>query len=198
MMGHRNLPPFQSLLKHLSQYRSPNIHSRTNAAVLVLLFANKQRRTNVLLTTRSTQLQIHPGEVAFPGGKHQVGETDIQTALREAHEEIGLEPHHVSIVATLEPFRSRRPEEELIRPVVGVLHTPFRPRVNTGEVSDVFSVPLDHFLDTTWCYEKGHEAQLQRFTYKGHTIWGVTARILQHVAKIAYQAEAPLYVEKSP
>ncbi|XP_077245626.1 nudix hydrolase 22, chloroplastic-like isoform X2 [Tasmannia lanceolata] len=78
------------------------------AAVLVCLFEGHQGELRVILTKRSENLSTHPGEVALPGGKMEEGdEDDSATALREAKEEIGLDPSHVRIVAFLEPFISK-------------------------------------------------------------------------------------------
>jgi coenzyme A diphosphatase NUDT7 len=188
--------PFKNIMQNLSQYRHticecPPRGSR--AAVLVPLFSDSLERTRVLVTVRSSQLKSHPGEVAFPGGKCEEGESDVETALREAREEIGLEAHHVRMLTKLEPFLSKF--KTIVRPVIGAIDASFRPSADSREISEVFSVPLDIFLSKSchnyvdWTFED-HPWRIHHFTYQGRMIWGLTALILIHAARIAYQKDA--------
>nr|ABK21420.1 unknown [Picea sitchensis] len=117
------------------------------AAVLVCLFEGSEGDLRVILTQRSGNLSSHSGEVALPGGKmEERDKDDAETALREAKEEIGLDPSHVKVVTTLEPFLSKY----LLRvvPVVGLLpdRKSFKPVINPGEVDAIFDAPLEMFL----------------------------------------------------
>ncbi|KAK3000113.1 hypothetical protein RJ639_023794 [Escallonia herrerae] len=135
------------------------------AAVLLCLFEGHEGELRVILTKRSMKLFSHPGDVALSGGKMEEGDADDSaTALREAMEEIGLDPALVQVVATLEPFISGH----LIKvvPVVGVLARveDFKPLLNPDEVDAVFDAPLETFLKRTavlLCLFEGHEGELR-------------------------------------
>jgi coenzyme A diphosphatase NUDT7 len=117
------------------------------ASVLVCLFEGAAGELRVILTKRAGRLSSHSGEVALPGGKRdEEDEDDIATALREAKEEIGLEPSQVRVVAVFEPFLSKY--LLTVTPVVGVLldKSKFEPIANPSEVESVFDVPLEMFL----------------------------------------------------
>jgi 8-oxo-dGTP pyrophosphatase MutT (NUDIX family) len=157
------------------------------AAVLVPLF-EEGGEARVLLTVRAAELSSHAGQVAFPGGSIDAGESEEAAALREAEEEIGLDPAEVEVVARLErlPTVSSR---FVVTPLVGLLaHRP-RLRPQAGEVEAVFDVALSELLGegvqreerwpgpsgehTVYFYELGH-----------HTVWGATARILNHLLAV--------------
>ncbi|KAJ1685282.1 hypothetical protein LUZ63_016672 [Rhynchospora breviuscula] len=148
--------------------RPDRFHSKT-AAVLICLFEDSRGDLRVILTKRSSNLSTHSGEVSLPGGKTEEGDRDEkETALREAKEEIGLEPSLVSVVTTLEPFLSKNEEtiglhlclqnsrdircvlQHLLRvkPVIAILddHDAFKPVLNPSEVEEIFDAPLEMFL----------------------------------------------------
>lgn len=117
------------------------------AAVLVCLFEGDQGEVRVILTKRSSTLSTHSGEVSFPGGKVEEGDADdIDTALREAKEEIGLDPSLVNVVTIFEPFVTKL--GITVVPVVGILSdkSAFDPVLNAGEVEAIFDAPLEMFL----------------------------------------------------
>ncbi|KAK4800852.1 hypothetical protein SAY86_021339 [Trapa natans] len=170
---------------------------KRRAAVLVCLFEGQEGDLRVILTKRSMKLSSYPGDVALPGGKmdeHDVD--DAATALREAREEIGLNPELVEVVATLDPFFSQH--LLTVVPVVGLLRNPegFVPTLNADEVDFIFEAPLEMFLkDEKHRYEerewKGWKYALHIFDFgwNGETfhISGLTARVLIRVASIVYQ-----------
>ncbi|KAG8084811.1 hypothetical protein GUJ93_ZPchr0010g8070 [Zizania palustris] len=117
------------------------------AAVLVCLFEDPHGDPRVLLTKRAASLSSHSGEVSLPGGKVEEGDADVKaTALREAQEEIGLDPALVSVVTVLEPFLSKNGLH--VTPVIGILSDKdlFKPVLNKSEVEDIFDAPLEMFL----------------------------------------------------
>lgn len=134
------------------------------------------------LTKRSSALQHHPGQVAFPGGKQDAADADLAaTALREAEEEIGLPPEQVEIIGWLSPHETVT--GFLVTPVVGVIRTPFTPRPEAGEVDEAFAVPMSHVLDTRRFSVQSRRWQGQRrryytIPYGPYYIWGATARML--------------------
>lgn len=177
------------------------------AAVLVCLFEGDEGELRVILTKRSMKLSSHPGEVAFPGGKMEEGDADdTATALREAMEEIGLDPNLVQVVANLEPFISQH--QLRVVPVVGLLSRieDFKPVPNTDEVDAVFDVPLEMFLkeENHRCEERewmGWKYALHLFDFESEQgiflIWGFTANILIRTASIVYQ-RIPSFSEHLP
>ncbi|KAH9309934.1 hypothetical protein KI387_037845 [Taxus chinensis] len=179
-------------------------NSTKRAGVLICLFEGSGGDLRVILTKRSRNLSSHSGEVSLPGGKMEEGDADeSETALREAKEEIGLDPSHVKVMTVLEPFLSKH----LLRvvPVVGLLtdRESFIPVLNPGEVDAIFDAPLEMFLkdenhrseETQWM---GFNYTLHYFDYKTgkkkFLIWGLTAGILVRAASIVYQ-QPPAFTE---
>lgn len=160
------------------------------AAVLVPIF-EEAGEARVILTKRPETMPSHQGEIAFPGGKQEPGlDVDLRsTALREAHEEIGLEPARVEIVAELDHLVTVSARFALT-PFVGLL--PERPALvpHVREVDAVFDVALSELLhDDVFREERwevppemlvgvGKDRAIHFFEVAGETVWGATARIL--------------------
>jgi 8-oxo-dGTP pyrophosphatase MutT (NUDIX family) len=154
------------------------------AAVLVPIIRAPEPR--LLLTTRTSNLRNHAGQVAFPGGRiDPEDEGPVAAALREAHEEIGLDPSHVDIMGIADPYQTGTGYS--VHPVVGSIAAglPFIP--NPREVADVFEVPLDHALDprnhllreTEW---QGRMRRYYVIEWQDRTIWGATAGMLVNLS----------------
>jgi 8-oxo-dGTP pyrophosphatase MutT (NUDIX family) len=165
----------------------PLLRSLRPAAVLVAVFYGPSGQPHVLLTKRSSRLKHHPGQIAFAGGK--VDATDAgpeAAALREAKEEVGLDPDLVEIMGRL-------PQHETVTgfavtPVLAWVTAPFSTTPEAGEVDEVFSVPLVHVLNLAAYRIEGRVWLGQRrryFTvpYGPYYIWGATARILRGLAE---------------
>jgi 8-oxo-dGTP pyrophosphatase MutT (NUDIX family) len=141
----------------------------------------------VLLTQRSADLKHHAGQVSFPGGGMEEGDTDIlATALRETHEEVGIAPHDVSVVGYLEPLPTV--SGYAVTPVVGLLSAPADLLIDTSEVEYAFEVPLGFFLDrrNQRASEReyhGKKMPMIEFIYDDQRIWGATAHILLQLGK---------------
>ena len=190
--------PFAAVMRALSQsadrssdfdltpdYRPPVGRVLRSAAVLVPLIG--ARGDEVILTKRSSHLKHHPGQIAFPGGKVEASDISIEAAaLREAHEEIGLDPALVEVLGRL-------PSHETVTnftmtPILGRIRADFAPVLQDDEVVEVFRVPLAHVTDLTrfrverrrWREEWRHYYTVPWGPYY---IWGATARILYGLAR---------------
>jgi len=155
-----------------------------DAAVLVALMPSPDG-ARLVLTKRSSALKHHPGQIAFPGGKRDEGETLVTTALREAEEEIGLNRTHVRIIGTLPTHETVT--SFMVTPQVGIIEGAFDPIAEAGEVAEVFTVPLAHVLDPDNYVIEGRHWRGQRrqffvVPYGPYYIWGATARILRSLA----------------
>ncbi len=166
----------------------PEPDDARRSGVLIALF-DDGNGAEVVLTRRSQVLSSHRGEVSFPGGRSDDGEGARQTALREAWEEVELDPSTVTVLGELDhlyTFVSR----SLIVPVVATL--PGRPvlRPATFEVDRILTVPLDEFLrDDTFHAEtwgtRPLNFTLHFFDLDDETVWGATARILVQLLEVA-------------
>ena len=140
----------------------------------------------VILTMRSARLKHHPGQIAFPGGR--IDDTDADAAaaaLRESHEEIGLDPGNVEILGQLSAHETVT--GYTVTPFVGRIRAPFTPLPEAGEVAEVFTVPLS-FLMTPHHYRverrrwRGTWRAYYTAPYGPYYIWGATARMLKGLA----------------
>jgi 8-oxo-dGTP pyrophosphatase MutT (NUDIX family) len=151
------------------------------AAVLVAL-VDRPEGLSVLLTQRASHLAKHAAQISFPGGRLEPTDADVASAaLREAQEEIGLDPAHVRVFGYL-------PDHLVISgfrvtPVLSLVTPPFSLALNAAEVDEVFEVPMSHVFDPA-----NHKARLRRvgdedmllydIPWQGQNIWGATAGML--------------------
>ena len=158
----------------------------TQASVLVALVMRE--RPTVLLTERTTHLSTHSGQVAFAGGKRDDADTDAaHTALREAHEEIGLEGVNVEVIGSLPIYTTGT--GFIITPVVALVRPEHVLKLNEYEVADAFEVPLDFLMNPAhhrrhmfewagnrreWFSMPYMDGSTERF------IWGATAGMLRN------------------
>jgi 8-oxo-dGTP pyrophosphatase MutT (NUDIX family) len=151
------------------------------AAVLMPIVDRPEGMT-MLLTQRASHLARHAAQISFPGGRVEQDDRDVASAaLREANEEIGLDPARVRVFGYL-------PDHLVISgfrvtPVLGLVSPPFSLELNPAEVAGIFEVPLSHVLDSA-----NHKARLRRvgdedmllydIPWEGQNIWGATAGML--------------------
>lgn len=159
----------------------------TPAAVLLGLLAAPDG-PRILLTQRTAHLKDHAGQISFPGGRIEPHDPDpVAAALREAEEEIGLEPARVEVLGALGEYRTRT--GFLIHPVVGWIEPPATFRPDPFEVAEVFEVPLAFALDPANhrrdAYERdGRRREFWVVPYENRYIWGATAGILVNFARL--------------
>ena len=153
------------------------------AAVLVPLYVDAGELWTIL-TKRTDTLPSHPSQIAFPGGGRELKEDLWGAALREAHEEIGLDPKTVLRLGELD--EGETPAGFRVVPCVGAVPHTFQPQPNAGEIAEVFSLPLTAFANPRLVEERpvkinNVERMLRIYYVGGRQIWGLTARILQNL-----------------
>lgn len=156
----------------------PNTNLKCAAVLVPLTYVNDE--WHLLFTRRTDRVQSHKGQVSFPGGACDEGETTPEeTALREAEEEIGLRPGDVTILGrlsqliTISSFR--------VSPIVGVIPFPYAFKVASIEVARVFTIPLlwlsDHNNYWEFFLRDSERSLIAYHPYDGELLWGATARM---------------------
>lgn len=171
-------------------HTEPKFSSRApaHASVLIPLVMREEQLT-VLLTQRTAHLSSHSGQIAFPGGKADPEDADaVATALREAHEEIGLDPQHVEVIGSMPTYTTG--SAYVVTPVVALVHPGMTLTLNADEVADAFEVPLPYLMNPAhhrhhavewegarreWLSMPYQDGVQQRF------IWGATAGMLRNL-----------------
>jgi 8-oxo-dGTP pyrophosphatase MutT (NUDIX family) len=155
------------------------------SAVLAALWEH-EGQLEVLLTRRSQELRAHSGEVSFPGGRSDPGESLAEAAIREACEEVGLDGSSVELLGELDHLMTVT-SGSFIVPFVGLL--PGRPHglvPNPAEVDAILFVPVDELLldevyrEERWRFD-GYDLDIFFFELVGDTVWGATAAMLRHL-----------------
>lgn len=142
---------------------------------------------HLILTKRSAQLKHHAGQIAFAGGRKDDSDRDLtHTALREAQEEIGLNPNAVDVIGELPTHETVT--NYAVTPIVAMVPSGLDFMAEPGEVSEVFTVPLTHVLDLARYKIEGRRWMGQKryyytVPYGPYYIWGATARILHSLAE---------------
>lgn len=160
-------------------------NSLTKAAVLIAL--TEQEDPRVILTQRPKWLRAHAGQVAFPGGKVDASDRDIQhTALREAYEELSIEPHHVDVIATCPEYRTGSGYR--ITPIVAVVPNALQINPNPDEVESWFTAPSSFLFNRHNASKKsaiwnGQNRSYYDMNWQNYRIWGVTAGIIANVTR---------------
>lgn len=143
----------------------------------------RENGLNVILTRRAAHLKHHPGQVAFPGGKHEKFDHSlIHTAIREADEEIGIPESKIQVLGTLPELVTI--SNFLVTPVVALISNDYEAKLDTNEVESIFEIPASHLFDIQQLNSqvfKINDVNHRVFAipYKEYFIWGVTAQIIQ-------------------
>ncbi len=170
----------RAVLLDPAQAQQLEVHGSTTAAVLAPLYERDGELWAVFIMRRAT-LRLHGGQISFPGGRHEPGDPDLaHTALREAHEEIGLEPRAVTLVGALAPTPTLV-SDIAIYPVVGLIARPPAWAPAADEVEAILEAPLrtlasTHRVETL--ERLGAHVNTDAYTIDGERIWGATGRIL--------------------
>ena len=178
----------------LQQYGSQSAAVTTGnngkkAAVLVPFF-QRGEEWHILYTRRSEAVNDHKGQVSFPGGAIESGDKNPSAAaMREAYEEIGLEPKAIQILGAMEEFQTVT--NFIVQPIVARIEEPHGYRINPGEVARVFSIPLqwlcdpENFYTREWLNPAGNFRPVFYFKpYDGETLWGISAIITVQLMNI--------------
>jgi len=164
---------------------------RVPAAVLLPLYV-KGGQDYILFSKRTENLAYHKGQICFPGGAcHKEDRSLVETALREAFEEIGVSPGDVEVLGQLDKV-STVTSNFVVSPFVGLIPYPYHFAVSTCEVTELIEVPIAALLENGCYYEEWHTHQGQRFLghayrYKDKIIWGATARILKQFLDLVFR-----------
>lgn len=161
----------------------------TNAAVLVpiVVQADGSPGLNILLTQRTAHLNDHAGQISFPGGRSEPEDgSAVETALREAYEEVGLHRRHVDVIGTLPDYLTGT--GYLVTPVVALVHAPFELQADPNEVAGIFQVPLAFLMDGNnhqrrqfMMANEGNARTFYTMPYQDFFIWGATAGMLRNL-----------------
>lgn len=154
-----------------------------NAAVMLLVFPENEQ-LQLLLTRRADHLRHHPGQISFPGGKIEAGETAAAAALRETYEETGIEPRQIQLLGSLPALNTST--GFIVQPWLGYI--PARPRIvlQPAEVAAVLTMPLQYALPQADGQSHWHQLQFGQRTlhflpFDGQLLWGASAAMLQQL-----------------
>ena len=157
----------------------------------MLIAVTDRAEPGVILTHRPDDMRAHPGQVAFPGGKLDPGEDAVQAALREAQEELAINPSDVRIIGASDRFVTGTGYD--VTPVLGLVPAGLAIVPNPREVASWFEAPLGFVLDPANHAHKqkewfGRTRPYIEIEWQGHLIWGITAAILANLARrLAWQ-----------
>lgn len=175
----------------LSEVDQADPSDRQQAAVLIM-FQDAANGPEVVLTRRADHMRLHPGEIAFPGGRRDDTDRDEwHTALRENEEELAVLPAKVQRLGQLERMITRTGIE--VTPCVGYLAEPVEFVPNPEELSEVFTAPLSFFANANNLVLEnmeidGRSRKVPHYLYETFDIWGVTAFMLVRLANIGHSA----------
>ncbi|ELZ13941.1 NUDIX hydrolase [Haloterrigena salina JCM 13891] len=188
-------------LEPVADHAPLEIDDQEHDAAVLAPIIERDGEDHLLFTRRADHLGEHPGQMSFPGGgAESFDDSILDTALREANEEIGLEPDEVEIVGQLDDIRTIT--EYAVTPFVG--RVPDREYVGDGyEVAEIVVLPLSGLLDPeNYEYERRDhpyygDIVIHYFHVDGYTVWGATGRILVQLLELTTEFEPPERVERS-
>jgi 8-oxo-dGTP pyrophosphatase MutT (NUDIX family) len=172
------LPPLEGDL--------PEARALASMEAAVLIAITDRSEPGVILTVRREHLRTHAGQIAFPGGRLDSGEEAISAALREAHEEVLLDPSAVEVVGPLDAYRTVT--GYVVTPVLGVIAPDLPLEPHEHEVADVFEAPLGFLIDLANHHRRtamldGRERHYYEILWNGRRIWGATAAMIVNLSR---------------
>jgi 8-oxo-dGTP pyrophosphatase MutT (NUDIX family) len=164
----------------------PELRAGASIAAAVLIAITRRDEPGVLLTLRRENMRTHAGQVAFPGGRVDPGEDAVAAALREAKEEVLLDPTAVEVVGAIEPYRTVT--GYVVTPVLGVIAPDLPLEPHEHEVADLFEAPLAFLLDPANLQRQsallqGRERHYYEILWNGRRIWGATAAMIVNLSR---------------
>ncbi len=186
------------LKRKLALYSPRTLQCAGPQASVLIALTDNPAGPEVILTRRSDNLSTHSGEIAFPGGKRDATDPDLLfTALREAEEEVGLNPARVDIVGPLGDVLSKHKLQ--VRPYVGIIPMETELIPNLDELDRIHRVPLSFFLEdhrhhTDKIKFRGMTHYVPAYEFEGDIIWGLTAYMLVELLNVGFDAQIPMKV----
>ncbi len=164
----------------------PELRANASSPAAVLIAVTDRPDPGVILTVRRDTLRTHAGQVAFPGGRIDPGEDAVAAALREAHEELGLDPEAAEVVGSIEPYRTVT--GFVVTPVIAVIPPDLSLSPHEHEVADWFEAPLAFLLDPTnqrrqSALFQGRERHYYEIMWNERRIWGATAAMIVNLSR---------------
>lgn len=164
----------------------PEFRAQAGIAAAVLIAITDRDDPGVILTVRRENLRTHAGQIAFPGGRVDVDEAPIAAALREANEELLLDPAAVDMVGTIEDYRTVT--GYVVTPVVGVIAPDLPLTAHEDEVAEWFEAPLAFLLDPANQQRRsalfqGQTRHYYEIVWNGRRIWGATAAMIVNLSR---------------
>ena len=164
----------------------PELRATATVEAAVLVPVTERIEPGVILTVRREHLRTHAGQIAFPGGRVDSDEDAVAAALREAHEEILLDPAAVDVVGTIEPYRTVT--GYIVTPVIGVIPPDLPLQPHEHEVADWFEAPLPFLLDPANQHRRsalfeGRTRHYYEIIWNDRRIWGATAAMIVNLSR---------------
>lgn len=164
----------------------PELRALASIPAAVLIAVTDRAEPGLILTVRREHMRTHAGQIAFPGGRIDEGEDATAAALREAFEEIALEPAEVEVVGALDPYRTVT--GYMVAPVIGVVPPDLPLYPHEHEVADWFEAPLAHLLApenqrVRSALFQGKERHYYEIVWTRRRIWGATAAMIVNLSR---------------
>lgn len=164
----------------------PELRAQSTVPAAVLIAITDRSEPGVILTVRREHLRTHAGQIAFPGGRIDSGEEAIAAALREAHEELGLDPDAVELAGSIENYRTVT--GYVVTPVIGVVPPDLALYPHEHEVADWFEAPLAYLLEPPNQRQQsalfqGEERTYYEIVWNQRRIWGATAAMIINLSR---------------
>jgi 8-oxo-dGTP pyrophosphatase MutT (NUDIX family) len=180
------------LRDRLTHHRAIEIEApELKRASVLIPIVREHDHYSLIFSRRAENLQAHSGQIAFPGGGVEEGETLTDAVLREAEEEVGIPPRAVELIGRIDDLVTN--SGFLVAPFVGVVHERIEYVMQESEVAEVFEVPIDALLDVRYPEVRYVTFRKKRYPayfypYDEYDIWGLTGRIVKSFLDLVWQS----------